>query len=242
MSTRYRSNVQRYTVKINIGPDLPTHSPSPYFSQPRPMPPKVPNLDWSSSGCDRLDNLFDKFCRLETSLSGKSERFIVKPSGRLSDCRLIIRMHYPNFSRCRHFFDFLDMADTFNMSMAILLAKLDLWDDRSRERVLIQDLFSRRIPILTRTNRELNRFGYAEDVVKAHVRFADDVWEQCDAPVGLLIGATVVEQHMRSGSRTDTVHVALEPRRMAFRSVGRFQLESGGFVECRSREHGCEIH
>jgi hypothetical protein len=151
-------------------------------------------------------------------------------------------MHYLKFCRCRNFFDFLDMVDIFNTSMATLMAKLDIWDDRSRERVLLQDLFCRRIPIPTGTNKELNRFGYAEDVVKVHVQFADDVWERCDAPVGLLIGATIVEQYMQSGSRTDTVHVALEPRRMAFRSVGKFQLGSGVFVEYRSVEHGREIH
>jgi hypothetical protein len=184
MSIRHRSNVQRYTVKINIGPDLPTHSPSPHFSQPRPMPPNAPNLDWSSSGCDRLDNLFDKFWRLETSLSGESERFLVKPSGKLSGCRLIVRMHYPNFCRCRKFFNFLDMVDIFNTSMATLMDKLGIWNDRSCGRVLLQDLFYRRIPIPTGTNKELNRFGYHEDLVKAHVQFADDVWEQWDAPVG----------------------------------------------------------
>jgi hypothetical protein len=119
--------------------------------------------------------------------------------------------------------------------------KLGIWNDRSYGRVLLQDLFCRRIPIPTGMTKELNRFDYAEDVVKAHVQFADDVWEQWDAPVGLLIGATVVEQYMRSGLRTDTVHVALEPRRMAFRPVGKFQLEFGVFVEYRSGEHGREI-
>jgi hypothetical protein len=126
--------------------------------------------------------------------------------------------------------------------MATLMDKLGIWNDRSCEQVLLQDLFCRRIPIPRGTSKELNRFGYAEDVVKAHVQFADDVWGQCDAPVGLLIGATVVEQYMRSGSRTDTVHVALEPRRMAFRSMGKFQLEFGVFVEYRSGELGRGIH
>jgi hypothetical protein len=175
-------------------------------------------------------------------MTNEPKEVLVKPSGRLSNYRLIVRMHYPNFCRCRKFFDFLDMVDIFNTSMATLMDKLGIWSDRSCGRVLLQDLFCRRIPIPTGTNKELNRFGYAQDVVKAHVQFADDVWEQCDAPVGLLIGATVVEQYMRSGSRTDTVHVALEPRRMAFRSVGKFQLEFGVFVEYRSGEHGREMH
>jgi hypothetical protein len=176
--TRHRLNVQRYTAKINIGSDLPTHSPSPHYSQPRLMPPNTPNIDWPSSGCERLDSLFDKFWRLETSLSGESERFLAKPSGKLSGCRLIVRMHYPNFCHCRKFFDFLDMVDIFNTSMATLMDKLGIWNDRSCGRVLLQYLFCRRIPIPTGTTKELNRFGYAEDVVKAYVQFADDVWEQ----------------------------------------------------------------
>jgi hypothetical protein len=175
-------------------------------------------------------------------MTNEPKEVLVKPSGKLSSCRLIVRMHYPNFCRCRKLFDFLDIVDIFNTSMATLMDKLGIWNDRCCGWVLLQDLSCRRIPIPTGTNKKLNRFGYAGDVVKAQVQFADDVWEQRDAPVGLLIGATVVEQYMRSGSRTDTVYVALEPRRIAFRPVGKFQLEFGVFVEYRSGEHGREIH
>ncbi|OAL55486.1 hypothetical protein IQ07DRAFT_168859 [Pyrenochaeta sp. DS3sAY3a] len=109
----------------------------------------------------------------------------------------------------------------------------------SRNQVLVQDLYSRRLGKLKkRAYRTLKNLNANPKVVDIHTTFANDVWTECDAPFGLLLGLPVVEQYLNARSKKDCIHVPLEPIRMAFdQTENRFQsLSVGVFVEFH--QHG----
>lgn len=129
----------------------------------------------------------DEFRKSEVIASGQSESLLVKPSSPLDDTRLIIRLHVPNMHPYQPDYDYLEVIHTFSPSLRSILTKLEIWCPESRNQVLVQDLYSRRLgKARNGAYRTLKNLNANRKVVDIHTAFGNDVLTECDTPLGSL--------------------------------------------------------